>query len=70
MREARDDDQALSPARLEWILTKAELNDAALTPWEREFLADMGGRLDTYGDAVFISEKQAATLERIAEKLA
>ena len=62
--------QAMSPARLQWIIDKAELNDSALTPWEIRFLDDMGMRLASSGDDVFISEKQAATLDRIAEKVA
>lgn len=69
MRDAHDDDQAISPARLQWVLDKAALRDEALTPWEREFLASMGERLDTYGNETFISEGQARALARIAEKV-
>ncbi len=41
---------------------------AASTEWEQNFMSDMRDRYDQYGDEMFLSDKQRAVLERLAEK--
>lgn len=52
--------------RLDWILTKAQ--ETELTEWEETFVADLTERRERFGNAIRISNRQEAALERIAEK--
>lgn len=44
--------------------------DARLTAWEENFLASIAERLRSYGERTAISQKQAATLAGIQQRLA
>jgi hypothetical protein len=48
----------------ESVLTLAE--DNANTEWEMDFVASVRDRFNDYADKCFISDKQLATLEKIA----
>ena len=57
--------------RLEAILRgAAESRDAnLLTAWEIDFLNDMRDRFTTYGNRMYVSEKQWAVLDRLETKM-
>lgn len=40
-----------------------------LTDWEKDFIKGMIERIDKYGDATAISEKQAAVIEKCFDKI-
>jgi hypothetical protein len=42
---------------------------ADVTKWERDFMADQAERLETYGERMFVSDKQWAIIDRIYEKV-
>jgi len=44
--------------------------DPRMTKWEGEFVSDFSKRLERFGDKTFVSDKQAAIIDRIAAKLA
>lgn len=59
---ALDADQRL---KLEMILAGQEESPSSLDNWETGFVASFAERYATYGDNMFISEKQWAILDRI-----
>jgi len=48
----------------EGLLVDADSN--ASTEWKRQFVDDIRERFEKYGGDTFVSEKQIATLEKIA----
>ncbi len=53
----------MTPDRIKWLLRKAGVN--RLNEWERKFIGDIQSLSETNSE---ISEKQALTLENIANK--
>lgn len=51
-------------ARFQELYDAAEIN--ATGQWEENFIKDMGEKLRQYGDGMFVSDKQMAVLNRIA----
>lgn len=53
----------MTPERIKWLLRKAKVNN--LNHWERNFISDLTKQAMK---GIGISEKQASTLENIANK--
>lgn len=65
---ALDGDQRL---KLELIINgiAEQGEDADVTKWERDFVADQEQRLEEWGDRMLISDKQWGILDRIYDKV-
>lgn len=59
-------DELFSKKEWESLLDDAELS--ASTDKEQEFVSDMRDKYAEYGRAMFLSEKQKAWLEKLAER--
>lgn len=57
-------DQYDDVSDFEDLLSLAE--SQAKTDWEMEFVSDLYGKYEKYGDGMFLSDKQRETLEKIA----
>lgn len=57
--------QAIDIPEFDVLLEDAE--DAATTEWEMDFVSDMKEKYEQYGDKMYVTEKQIAALEKIAD---
>lgn len=58
----------MDASRARWLLLKTRCPRRRLTAWEASFLEDLDDLADRMGDALVLSDEQAAKLEEIAAK--
>lgn len=58
----------MTPDRARWLLLKTRSPRVRLTPWEASFLESLDDLADRMGDALSLTDEQAAKLEEIAAK--
>ena len=63
---ALDADQRM---KMELILEGSKESPELLTDWETGFVSSFQERYETYGDDMFVSEKQWAILDRIYDTI-
>lgn len=55
--------------RFDKIIALKYQNDARLSEWDRTFLTSLAGRIDEFGEDVYLSEKQVDIFRKIEEKV-
>lgn len=58
----------MTPDRARWLLMKTRAPGIRLTVWEARFLEALDDLADRMGDALSLTNEQAAKLEEIAAK--
>lgn len=58
----------MTASRARWLLMKTRSPRVRLTAWEASFLESLDDLADRMGDALSLTDEQAAKLEEIAAK--